>query len=63
MTNHDEADHYPHGRIYKLDLKHCVVQSCRGELTETSYYERNNWVTVDYQCAKCGRRFTVKVET
>jgi hypothetical protein len=63
MSNQDELDHYPKDRIYRLDLKHCVVQSCGGKLTEISYYERNNWVTVEYQCAKCGRRFTVKVET
>jgi hypothetical protein len=33
------------------------------ELEEISYYERNNWVTVEYQCKKCKRKFTVKIET
>jgi hypothetical protein len=63
MTDHDDIDSYPKDRTYRLDLKRCIFQSCGGELAETSYYERNNWVTVEYQCAKCGHRFTVKVET
>lgn len=49
-------------RIYKLDLKQCPIAACGGELAEMSYYERNNWVTVEYKCNKCGRQFTVKVE-
>lgn len=48
--------------MYRLDLKRCVVHSCGGELAEVSYYERNNWVTVEYKCNKCGREFTVKIE-
>ena len=54
-------DAYP-GRKYTLDLKRCFVRACGGELAELSYYERNNWVTVEYKCAKCGREFTIKVE-
>jgi len=49
-------------RTYKLDLKRCIVETCGGELAEVSYYERNNWVTVEYKCNKCGREFTVKIE-
>ncbi len=55
-------DNYLKDRTYRLDLKQCVVLSCGGELTEVSYYERNNWVTVEYKCNKCGREFTVKIE-
>ncbi|MGA9363504.1 MAG: hypothetical protein WBW16_03960 [Bacteroidota bacterium] len=62
VNDNDDMDIYPKDRTYCLDLKRCVIQSCGGELAEISYYERNNWVTVEYLCAKCGRRFTVKVE-
>jgi transposase-like protein len=58
----ETLDRYPAERQYRLDLKRCVVQSCGGELAELSYYERNNWVTVEYKCNTCGREFTVKVE-
>jgi hypothetical protein len=58
----DKTDHYPKERTYRLDLKRCVVQSCGGELAEVNYYERNNWVTVEYTCNKCAREFTVKIE-
>ncbi len=53
---------YPNSRTYRLDLKRCMVRTCDGELAEVSYYERNNWVTVEYKCNTCGREFTVKVE-
>ncbi|MDH3253348.1 MAG: hypothetical protein OEM41_11185 [Ignavibacteria bacterium] len=53
--SHDE-------RIYHLDVKSCVVRSCGGELAEISYYERNNWLTVELECNTCRRRFVVKVE-
>ncbi len=49
-------------RTYLLDLKTCIVASCGGELAEISYYERNNWATVELECNKCKRRFVVKVE-
>ncbi len=58
-----ELEEYPRSRIYRLDLKRCVVQNCGGELAELSYYERNNWVTVEYECDTCGREFTVKIES
>jgi hypothetical protein len=61
MSN-DDLELYPKDRTYRLDLKRCVIRNCGGELAEISYYERNNWVTVEYLCAKCGGRFTVKVE-
>lgn len=63
MTEKDNNDFYPRTRTYRLDLKRCVIQSCGGELAEINYYERNNWVTVEYQCDKCGRKFVVKVES
>ena len=53
---------YPGERTYRLDLKHCILNKCDGELAEISYYERNNWVTVEMQCNKCKNRFVVKVE-
>lgn len=62
MTD-EQLDQYPKNRLYRLDLKRCVVQACDGELAELSYYERNNWVTVEYKCNRCGREFTVKVES
>lgn len=62
MTEND-LETYPRDRMYRLDLKRCIVQSCEGELAEVSYYERNNWVTIEYKCNACGREFTVKVES
>ena len=53
---------YPSDRKYHLDLKQCVMSKCDGELAELSYYERNNWVTVEMQCNKCKKRFVIKVE-
>ena len=58
----DEFQMYPEDRLYHLDLKRCIVSNCDGELAEISYYERNNWVTVEMQCNKCSKRFVVKVE-
>jgi hypothetical protein len=52
----------PRDRTYRLDLKRCIVGSCDGELAELSYYERNNWVTVELQCNRCRKKFVVKVE-
>lgn len=49
-------------RTYRLDLKSCIVRSCDGELAEMSHYERNNWVTIEFECNACKRRFVVKVE-
>lgn len=48
--------------MYRLALKRCIVNTCDGELAELSYYERNNWATVELQCEQCKRRFVVKVE-
>ena len=57
-------DKTPHpDRQYKLDLKTCIIQSCGGELVEISYYERNNWLTAEFECNKCKRRFVIKAET
>lgn len=58
----EQVSSYPKDRYYRLDLKRCVVQECGGELAEISYYERNNWVTVEVECDTCRRRFVVKVE-
>ena len=49
-------------RKYRLDLKRCIIRECDGELAELSYYERNNWATVELQCNRCKKRFVVKVE-
>jgi hypothetical protein len=42
-------------REYNVEMKKCIFKGCQGELEEISYYERNNWVTVEYQCKKCKR--------
>jgi hypothetical protein len=49
-------------RKYRLDIKRCIDAACDGELAELSYYERNNWVTIELQCARCKKKFVVKVE-
>jgi hypothetical protein len=49
-------------RQYQVDIKTCITRKCGGELAEISYYERNNWVTVEFECNKCHQRFVVKVE-
>lgn len=49
-------------RQYKINISECIVKSCDGKLIERSYYERNNWVTVEVQCEICNKLFTVKVE-
>ena len=53
---------YPSERTYRLDLKYCIRATCDGELAELSYYERNNWATVELQCNTCKKKFVVKVE-
>ncbi len=53
---------YPNERTYHIDLKRCIMAQCEGELAELSYYERNNWVTVEMQCNKCNKKFVMKVE-
>ncbi|HTR80715.1 MAG TPA: hypothetical protein VMM58_03725 [Bacteroidota bacterium] len=58
----DKTKEHPKDRTYRVDLKRCLVASCDGELAEISYYERNNWVTVELQCNHCKRKFVVKVE-
>ena len=52
----------PTNRTFRLDIKSCIVGSCDGEVAEISYYERNNWATVELECNTCKRRFVVKVE-
>jgi hypothetical protein len=52
----------PPERTYTIGLRECVVRDCDGELAEISYYERNNWVTVEFECNRCRKRFVVKVE-
>lgn len=63
MGKDQEIEYYPKERLYRLNIKQCIRNDCEGELAELSYYERNNWVTVEFQCNKCGRRFVVKVES
>lgn len=58
----DERHDGSEDRQYVLDLKRCIRRDCDGELAEMSYYERNNWVTGEYKCTRCGREFTVKAE-
>lgn len=49
-------------RMYRLDVKRCIMAECEGELAEISHYERNNWGTFEFQCNHCYKRFVVKVE-
>lgn len=63
MARDQEIEYYPKERLYRLHIKRCIWNECEGELAEVSYYERNNWLTVELQCNKCRRRFVVKVES
>lgn len=53
---------YPQDRTYRIDIRRCIYNNCDGEVAELSYYERNNWVTIELQCNTCKKRFVVKVE-
>lgn len=63
QNDHNNDDMYPADRTFRVDIKRCMVRTCDGELAERSYYERNNWVTVEYSCTRCKREFTIKVES
>ncbi len=56
------ADASARGRDFRLDIRRCIDATCDGHLSETSHYERNNWVTAELQCGRCGRKFVVKAE-
>ena len=58
----NDDDFYPSERLYRIDLRRCIVNHCEGELAELTYYERNNWATVELQCNQCRKKFVVKVE-
>ncbi|HLX12176.1 MAG TPA: hypothetical protein VKS81_05135 [Bacteroidota bacterium] len=60
--DNDDPIPYPPNRTYRLDLRRCILTECDGELAEISYYERNNWATVELQCNRCKNKFVVKVE-
>ena len=62
MTD-DDFSTYPKERTYRVDIRRCIDNHCEGELAEISYYERNNWVTVELQCNQCRKKFVLKVET
>lgn len=62
MNDEEKFMFYPQNRSYRLDVRKCIINNCDGEVAELSYYERNNWVTVELQCNKCKKRFVVKVE-
>jgi len=49
-------------RKYDVEFTKCIFKECGGEIYELVYDELNNWITVVYKCAKCGRDFTVKIE-
>lgn len=49
-------------RKFDVELRQCIYKDCGGELFELMYDESNNWITIVYKCAKCGRDFTVKIE-
>jgi hypothetical protein len=53
---------YPKDGTYRVNVERCNVNSCKGELAEIAYYERDNWVAVELQRDRCRRNFTMKVE-
>lgn len=62
MPSPEDLTLYPSDRKYRLDIRRCIVSGCEGEVAELSYYERNNWVTVELMCNTCRKKFVVKVE-
>lgn len=62
MENNSTQNNFPAERNYKINITECINKNCDGKLTEISYYERNNWVTVEVKCEKCKKQFTVKIE-
>ncbi len=62
IMDEETQDPYPADRTYRVHLKRCINAACDGELAEISYYERNNWATVELQCNRCRKKFVVKVE-
>ena len=60
--NEPRPEHTDPPARYRVEIKRCIVASCGGELAQIASYERNNWVTVEFQCGTCKRRFVVKVE-
>jgi hypothetical protein len=48
---------------YEIELNHCIWKECKGDLLELESGTSINWVMVVYQCTRCGRQFTVKIET
>lgn len=48
---------------FEIELQRCIWKECKGNLIEVQAYAAFNWITVDYRCAKCGREFTLKIET
>lgn len=62
MTGVADQDGPRGERSYRIDIKRCIVAGCDGEVAELTYYERNNWVTVELQCNRCKKRFVVKIE-
>jgi hypothetical protein len=56
-------DNREHLGEYEVDLRHCIWRDCKGDLLELEAYAAFNWVTVSYKCTRCGREFTMKIET
>jgi hypothetical protein len=48
---------------YEIELERCIWKDCKGDLLELEGGTTINWVMVVYQCTRCGRQFTVKIET
>jgi hypothetical protein len=48
---------------YEIELERCIWKDCKGDLIELESGTTINWVMVVYQCTRCGRQFTVKIET
>jgi hypothetical protein len=48
---------------FEIALDHCIWKECKGDLIELESGTAINWIVVVYQCTRCGRQFTIKIET
>lgn len=54
---------YPKDRTNRVNMERRDVNSSKGELAESAYYERDNWVVVELQRNKCRQNSKMKVDT
>jgi len=48
---------------YNIELERCIWRDCKGDLIELESAATLGWVVAVYRCTRCGREFTVKIET